>query len=201
MSGKLVVVEGPDGSGKSTLARLLGDYLGSQNIPCQVLREPGGTPLGEAIREILRDPTREISPRAETLLFCAARAALADRIRQALETDWVILDRFEGSTAVYQGIVRGLGRDDVLRISRWASDGLQADLSLVVLVSEKTSLERRRGRGEEDRMEATTDLRAVLEGYSWLSQQPGHAPVSGEGSPEDALREAISLLHLDKEQK
>lgn len=193
---RFLVVEGPDGSGKSTLSRLLRDHLEASGKKVTLLREPGATPLGEKVREILQDPDLEIGPRAETLLFCAARAELAGQIRQALEEGWVILDRYEGSTFVYQGIVRQLG-NEVLQISRWASEDLRPDLTLVLLLDTKVSRARRANRAE-DRMESSTDPEQVLLGYRELAKQPGHVEISAEGEPKAALAAALRALDESK---
>lgn len=187
------MIEGPDGSGKSTLASLLQEEIQSSGQNCTLLREPGSSPLGEKLREIIADPELEIGPRAETLLFCAARAELAQTIRAELQQGWVLLDRYEGSTMVYQGIIRGLGTDEVLRISRWASEDLQPDRTLVLLLDPQAALQRREHRAA-DRMEATTSTKDVLRGYKQLSQMPDCRAVSADGSPEEALEEALRAI-------
>jgi dTMP kinase len=107
-----VTLEGIDRSGKTTQAMLLARALGPDTL---LLREPGGTEVGERIRGLLKDPTTELDPRAELLLFCAARAELCARvIRPALDVGRdVVCDRFIDSTVAYQGAARGLGIDTV----------------------------------------------------------------------------------------
>jgi len=196
---RFLVVEGPDGSGKSTLARLLANSLQESGEKVTLLREPGDTPLGEKIRELLQDPVLSISPRAETLLFCAARAELSNKIREHLKEGSVVLDRYEGSTLVYQGIVRQLGLEEVRGLSRWVSGDLLPDLTLVLLLDAERSRERRANR-DEDRMERTTDPGQVLEGYRWLAQEPRHVGISADGTPEDALSEALRALEKSEKQ-
>ena len=106
-----VTLEGIDRAGKSTQAALLAEALGGALL----VREPGGTPFGERMRELLKDPGVELDPRTELLLFCAARAELVARvIRPAMEDGRdVICDRFVDSTVAYQGVARGLGADAV----------------------------------------------------------------------------------------
>ena len=190
---RFLVIEGPDGSGKSTLGHLLQEEIRKRGASCTLLREPGSSPLGERLRSIIADPDLQIGPRAETLLFCAARAELANTIRQELQRGWVLLDRYEGSTLVYQGIVRGLGVEEVQEISRWSSQDLRPDRTLVLLLDPEKSLGRRAHR-PEDRMEATTDTEAVLRGYRELARMPGYRAISADGTPEDALRESLEAL-------
>src|SRR6059058_838320 len=129
VAGLFVSFEGIDRSGKTTQARMLVDALGSEAVP---VREPGGTPLGERVRELLKDPEAEIGPHTEALLFAAARAELCRQVIQpALEAGRVVVcDRFLDSSLAYQGEARGLGIDEVLELNRWATEGLQPDLTI-----------------------------------------------------------------------
>jgi len=102
-----VTLEGVDGAGKSTQARMLAEALGPETV---LLREPGGTVAGERLRELLKDASVELTPRAELMLFCAARAELVDQVISpslAAGRD-VVCDRFVDSTAAYQGGARGI---------------------------------------------------------------------------------------------
>lgn len=115
---KFIVLEGPDGSGKSTQVRLLKDSLDRLGYRVIIIREPGGTTLGEELRRITKDHDIPKSPLATTLLYYAARAQLADYIRDRLEDDvWVISDRWELSTLVYQNVVNGVPIQKILSIS------------------------------------------------------------------------------------
>ena len=127
----LITFEGIDRSGKTTQARLLAEALGEKAL---LVREPGGTPAAERIRELVKDPTLELSPIAETLLFGAARAELvATVIRPALaEGKIVICDRYIDSTVAYQGGARGLGIEKVEELNHWITDGLEADLTFLL---------------------------------------------------------------------
>jgi dTMP kinase len=128
-----VTLEGIDRSGKTTQAALLRDALGPGTL---LLREPGGTEVGERVRELLKDPDTDLDPRAELLLFCAARAELcASVIRPALEEGRdVICDRFIDSTAAYQGAARGLGVELVEGVSEIAITGCCPDLTLLLRI-------------------------------------------------------------------
>ncbi|MGI8633458.1 MAG: dTMP kinase [Solirubrobacterales bacterium] len=126
-----VTFEGIDRSGKSTQAALLAKRLGDRAL---LVREPGSTPVGERVREVLIDPAVAVDPTAELLLFCAARAQLvAERIRPALEEGLtVICDRFTDSSVAYQGAGRGLGAERVQRLCDEATGGLQPGLTILV---------------------------------------------------------------------
>jgi len=162
MRGLFVTLEGIDRSGKTTQAALLCRALGEVALG---VREPGGTPAGERIRELLKDPDAELSPEAEALLFAAARAELVSWvIRPALaEGRVVVSDRFLDSSLAYQGAARGLGVEEVERINGFATGGLAPDLTLLLEID--TASAAARG-GEEDRFER--------EG-AWLQDRVGAA--------------------------
>jgi dTMP kinase len=166
MPGLFVTFEGIDRSGKTTQARLLSDALGPEAL---AVREPGGTEAGERIRGILKDPEVELSPRAEALLFAAARAELVDQvIRPALERGrTVVSDRFLDSSLAYQGGARGLGIDEVGRINSFALGGLRPDLTLLLDLDPATAAARA---GQADRFEdeGAELQRRVLDAYEEL---------------------------------
>lgn len=156
-AGKLIVFEGAEGAGKTTQIRLLAERLSARGIRCLALREPGGTPVGDSIREILLDPEREISPATESLLFMASRAELiAGEVRPALEKGTVvILDRFFLSTYAYQISGRGLADADVRAANHLATGGLVPDITILLDISAQEGLARAQRRGGRDRMERT----------------------------------------------
>src|SRR4030095_556719 len=121
--GRLIAFEGVEGAGKSTQLELLRAALEDRSREVVVTREPGGTPTGERGRALLLDPEVELHPRAEALLFAAARAELVERvIRPALERGAVVLcDRYLDSSLAYQGGARGLGRGPVQHVNRAAA--------------------------------------------------------------------------------
>jgi dTMP kinase len=129
--GLFVTLEGIDRSGKTTQARLLVEALGDRAV---AVRDPGGTPVGERVRALLKDTSLAIDPRAEALLFAAARAQLvADVIRPALEDGRVVVaDRFLDSSLAYQGSGRGLGVEQVARVNELATGGLAPDLTVLL---------------------------------------------------------------------
>jgi dTMP kinase len=149
VSGLFVTFEGIDRSGKTTQARMLCDALGDEALG---VREPGGTAVGERVREILKDPKLEIGPYTEALLFAAARAELWRQIiRPALaEGRVVVCDRFIDSSLAYQGEARGLGADEVLEVNRWATEGLLPDVTIYLAIAPAAAAARA---GEGDRIE------------------------------------------------
>lgn len=131
-----IVFEGLDGSGKSTLIQSLSKELKSRNIAFQKTREPGGTPLGEKIREVLlsKDNTTLPSPWTELFLYEACRSQnVAQVIKPALEKkQWVLCDRFWASTSAFQAGGRGLDEEKVLSLNLWAAQGVQPDLWILL---------------------------------------------------------------------
>ncbi|MGI8508907.1 MAG: dTMP kinase [Gemmatimonadaceae bacterium] len=159
--GALIVLEGAEGVGKTTQLGRLAHAVERAGATCVMLREPGGTGVGEAIRGLLLDPALVPSGSTEALLFLASRAQLvADAIRPALARgEVVLLDRFFLSTYAYQVAGRGLDEAQVMEANQLAVGGLIPDLTLVLELPGQTGLTRAAARGERDRMElADTDF-------------------------------------------
>lgn len=152
--GAFVVFEGGDGAGKSTQVELLARWLRERAVPHVETREPGGTPLGARLREVLLHADDGPSPRAEALLFAADRAHHVERlVRPALERgEWVVSDRYVDSSIAYQGGGRELDAEAIAGLSRWATDGLVPDLTVLLDVPVDVGAARR-GRAA-DRMES-----------------------------------------------
>ena len=153
--GHLIVFEGGDGAGKSTQIRLLRSAIERAGYDTLVTREPGGTSLGEEIRALLLDPEASaLSDRTEALLYAAARAQHVDEvIAPALEKGTVVLsDRYLDSSVVYQGVARGLGREQIAELNAWATAGVRPDL--VVLLDVDPAVGLGRLAGDADRLEA-----------------------------------------------
>lgn len=155
--GKFIVFEGGEGAGKSTQTRLLAEALRERGLEVVATREPGGTPGAEAIRRLLLDLDGEgWEPRAEALLFAAARADhVARLIRPALERGaWVVCDRFLDSSRAYQGGGGGLDDSDIMTLHRIGSGGLLPDLTLLIEVPAEQVARRLASRdgGESDRI-------------------------------------------------
>ena len=153
--GRLIVFEGVEGAGKSTqLERLVGQ-LARAAVPHKQFREPGGTPIGDAVRDLVLNPRWSVTPRAEALLYMASRAELvATELEPALAAGAiVILDRFFLSTYAYQIAGRGLSESDVRSANMMATHGLVPDLTLLLTLRADVGLERAKRRGEADRIE------------------------------------------------
>jgi len=198
---RFIVLEGLDGTGKTTQVALLAAWLDALGVPHVVVREPGGTPLGEAIRElVLARPDLHVSPESELLLMLAARAALVGSvIRPALDAGkTVIADRFALSTLAYQGYGRGLDVERVRRALDAATGGLEPDLYVVLDLPLDEGLARsRRARGGPDRIEAAGKdfLRTVREAYLALAEsEPRAEAVSAAGSPEEVHGRIRALI-------
>ena len=192
--GRFLVLEGIDGCGKSTQLERLRQWLpGSGLLPAGralvVTREPGGTPLGQALRQLLLHPPGEAAPvsRAELLLYAADRAQHVEQtIRPALAAGhWVLSDRFSGSTAAYQGYGRGLPLDLIEQLEQVATGGLQPDLTLWLDLPLAESRRRRGGRAH-DRIESAGDafLAAVAGGFSALAARRSWCRVDAAADPE-----------------
>jgi dTMP kinase len=170
-----ISLEGPDGGGKSTQARLLVDYLKGRGLNVLLTREPGGTPIGDQIRRTLMDlGNTGMDPRTEILLFSASRAQIVHQvIRPHLEANGVVVcDRFYDSTLAYQGYGHGLDLGALRAITEFATAGLRPDLTLLLDLPAKAGLERRRGGGQWNRLDAY-DLpfhQRVRQGYFELAK-------------------------------
>lgn len=194
--GRFVVFEGGEGCGKSTQARLLAERWGA------VLSfEPGGTPVGAKLREILLSPeTGDLDPRAEALLMAADRAHhVATKIRPALLRGRdVVCDRFVGSSLAYQGHARGLGIEAVRAINEFGTDGLLPDLVVLLVVPEAVAAERMRASGQLDRLEAAGDEfhRKVAEAYLMLAShdQDRWVAVDGSGSIDEVAERVRTVI-------
>jgi dTMP kinase len=152
ITGKFIAFEGGEGAGKSTQARLLAEALSARGLDVLTTREPGGTPGAETIRALLLGLEGDgWNPRAEALLFAAARSDHVERlIRPALSRgQWVICDRFLDSSRAYQGGGGGLSDTDILDLHRIGSDGLQPDLTLLLDVPAAIAAERASARDIE----------------------------------------------------
>jgi dTMP kinase len=157
--GRFITLEGSEGSGKTTAARHLGEWLLSRGERVLVTREPGGTPLGEEVRRLvlhLRDVSDDLDPRADALLYAAARAQHTARgIQPALERgEHVICARYLDSSLAYQGAGYGNDLDEMRRLQRFATYGLLPDLTIVIDVPVEVGLGRKRA-GEWNRFEDT----------------------------------------------
>jgi dTMP kinase len=191
--GRLITIEGIDGAGKTTLAEgIVAAWPG-----LTVLREPGGVVVSERIRELVKDPALEVDPRAEALLYAAARAQLVhERLLPLLQDGRdVLLDRFVDSSLAYQGAGRGLGVAEIAELNRFATAGLVPDLTLLVRVEPAVGARRAAG---DDRLEqaGAPFFSAVAGAYDALAAaEPSRIVVlDGTQAPEDVLAAALTAM-------
>jgi dTMP kinase len=194
----LISVEGVDGAGKTTLVAGLAAALEDRG-PVVVLREPGGAAVSERIRDVLADPALQIDPRAEALLYAAARAQLvAEELRPLLEAGTiVVLDRFVDSSLAYQGAARGLGVDAIRALNEFGTDGLKPDRTLLLRVDPVLARDRIADR-TADRLEREDPafFAAIAAGYEALAAaEPDRIVViDAAQSPEAVLADALAAL-------
>lgn len=175
MQGIFISMEGPDGSGKSTQIELLKEYLSSLGYEDIIItREPGGTAISEAVREIiLNKEYTEMGYMTEALLYASARAQLVTQvIKPALEAGKaVISDRFVDSSAVYQGMARGIGVEEVYQINSYAIQGIMPQLTIHLDLPAKVGISRKKDQKDLDRMElqALDFHERVAQGYRDLA--------------------------------
>jgi dTMP kinase len=204
--GRLITIEGLDGAGKTTLATALRDAL-ARARPVTLLREPGGVVLSERIRELVKDPALRCDPRAEALLYAAARAQLVDERLEPLLGDgtWVLLDRFVDSSLAYQGAGRGLGIAQIATLNAFATADLVPDRTLLLRVDPAVGRARQRDRdASPDRLEreANAFFETIADAYDELAAaHPGRIRViDAGGPPERVLSLALdALADLDSE--
>ncbi len=185
-----ITFEGTEGCGKSTQVRCLATRLEKLRIPFLVTREPGGTPIGETIRELLQFAPQGagMKPETELLLFEASRSQLVrEVIIPSLDKGLcVISDRFFDSTTVYQGAARKLDREFVARVNAFAVDSCIPDISFILDVDLKTAQARMQGPRRPDRMEQESNdfYERVREAYRELAGREGNRFVLLDGSRE-----------------
>ena len=172
--GRLITIEGIDGAGKTTLAAGLRDALSTPERSVQLLREPGGVAASERIRNVVKDPELTVGPRAEALLYAAARAQLVEEaLLPLLESGtWVVLDRFVDSSLAYQGAGRGLGIPAIREINQFATHGLTPDRTLLLAIDPVLGQARSQHRGEPvDRLERESQsfYARIQSGYEELA--------------------------------
>jgi dTMP kinase len=166
--GLFITFEGGEGCGKSTHSRLLLNKLQEQNVPAVLTHEPGGTALGNELRNLLKGRRGSpISPQAELFLLAASRAQLvAEVIRPALEAGRVVIcDRFTHSTMVYQGYGRGLDFTAIKMVNNMATRHLSPDLIILLDISPEQGLARKRSLKDRFELEDLSFHRRVREGY------------------------------------
>jgi len=198
-SGRLITVEGLDGAGKTTLVAGVTRELAARGREVLVLREPGGVELSERIRALVKDPALAVDPRAEALLYAAARAQLvAEQLVPLLDAgEWVLLDRFVDSSLAYQGAGRGLGIEEIRALNAFATGGLAPDRTLLLRIDPAVGAARIAGR-EADRLElaGAAFFAAVASAYDALAAaEPERvAVIEADRPPERVLADALAAL-------
>ena len=201
MPGRLITIEGLDGAGKTTLAMGLVEVLRERGLHVELLREPGGVTLSERLREVVKDPSLTVGPRAEALVYAAARAQLVEeRLVPLLSAGtWVLLDRFVDSSLAYQGGGRGLGIEEIAELNRFGTAGLVPDRTLYLRVDPRVGRERAGERGEAlDRLEQEGEdfFGAIALAYEDLAAlEPDRIrAIDAAQAPEVVLADAIGAV-------
>ena len=197
-----ITFEGSEGCGKSTQVKRLTARLETSGVPFLVTREPGGTPIGESIRELLQfaPESAAMTPQTELLLFEASRAQLVrEVIKPALEKGkCVIADRFFDSTTVYQGVARKLDAEFVQELNAFVVGDCLPDITFVLDVDLKTARERMKGPRRPDRMEMESEefYEQVIEGYRDLAKRESKRVtlIDGSRSPDEIENEIWKML-------
>ena len=202
MKGLFIVMEGPDGSGKTTQINLLEQYLKEAGYECLITREPGGTVIGEEVRELILNPEyKEMSPVTEMLLYAASRAQLVHEvIGPALEAGRIVIsDRFVDSSIVYQGIARNLGISTVAAVNAPGIGIYRPDGIFFIDLSEAEGIRHKKNQKKLDRMEQESiDFHhLVSEGYrKVLAERPEVIKIDG-GKDIDVIQKKIRN-HVDE---
>ena len=199
--GRFISLEGGEGAGKSTLLAGVLDCLRLRGLSVVQAREPGGTPVGEAVRAIVLDPALAgLAAETELLLMFASRAQL---VREVIEPalaagQWVVCDRFADASYAYQGGGRGQPVARIEELERWACDGVKPDLTLLLDLPVAAGRARAAGRGEADRIESEADafFERVRASYrARAAQEPGRFRViDASQAPEQVLQAATRAL-------
>jgi dTMP kinase len=199
--GRLITIEGLDGAGKSTLAKALAREIADRGQRVELLREPGGVDVSERIRALVKDPALAVAPRAEALLYAAARAQLVqERLIPLLEQGvLVLLDRFVDSSLTYQGAGRQLGVAEIRAINQFATGGLVPDRTLLLVIDPAAGRTRQDERAlEPDRLELESErfFTTIAAAYDELAgEEPERIRrIDAAQRPEDVLRDALAAL-------
>ncbi|MCT4597107.1 MAG: dTMP kinase [Vallitalea sp.] len=201
MRGLFITIEGAEGSGKSTQIDLLKTYLDKNKYEIVLTREPGGTNISEAIRNILLDKQyMEMSDTTEALLYAASRAQHVEQfIKPALEQGKIVIcDRFLDSSLIYQGCARGLGIETIEEINKYATKGLEPDITILLDIEPKQGLKRKEDQKELDRIELQKSEfhEKVCNGFKELAKKHPHRikKIDASKSIEDIHNEIISIV-------
>jgi dTMP kinase len=199
LGGKFIVLDGPDGSGKTTQLLRFADHCRSAGVSVCVVREPGGTDIGEQVREVLLRPANDaMSLRCEMMLYMASRAQLVEEaVEPALKRgELVLADRFISSTLAYQGTAGGLTREEILQVGDVAIGHRWPDLTVVFDVDEITAARRMHGGADKRKKAAPTHDPTLFSDRMERKDAEFHARVR-RGFLEQAQAEPASYLLID----
>lgn len=199
MSGKFIVVEGLEGAGKTNACQVVAEVLQQQQKQVVFTREPGGTPVAEQLRQLIKHSLADepLQEKAELLMIYAARVQLLENvIKPALQRGcWVIGDRHDLSTQAYQGGGRGIDQQVLRQLSDFALAGFQPAMTLYLDIDPQIGLARARARGELDRIEqeALSFFQRIRQHYLQLAQQQPHITIIDAAQPLAVVSEQIRV--------
>jgi len=198
LSGKFIVLDGPDGCGKTTQAKLLAQWLQEQGVPTELFRDPGGTAIGEKIRQILLNSEHiAMSTATEVLLYMAARAQLwAEKIAPALKDNrCVVLDRWLSSTCAYQGYAGGFGMEKIIKIAADCLEKVWPDLTIILDVDLETGANRLKAQPDRMEQKGKEYHQRVREGFLELAKsREDFAVVDGSDDIETVHKKVIEIV-------
>jgi len=199
LRGRFLAFEGPDGSGKSTQIAKFQAWAAEQGVPLVIVREPGGTPIGERVREVLLDPAHaEMNVRCEMLLYMASRAQLVqERVEPSLRAGTCVLsDRFVGSTLAYQGAAGGLPEAEIRAVAQVAIGGRWPDLNVLFDVDTDTAMKRLNPLLDRMESKGAPFHRRVREGYlAEARRDPAHhLVVDASRTPDEVFAQLLEGL-------
>jgi dTMP kinase len=198
IAGKFITLEGAEGAGKSSLMSAISEWLAAKGLEVLTSREPGGTPVGEVLRDLLLDPKHPITPMTELALMFASRAQhIEEIIKPALAKGvWVICDRFTDSSYAYQGSGRGFNLESISAFEALTIDNYAPDLTLLLDIPVELGLQRAAQVGEPDRFEreATEFFQRVRAGFLARAETEQRIKVIDASADKDAVERHALLL-------
>jgi len=196
--GKFIVLDGPDGCGKTTQAKLLAQWLREQGVPTELFRDPGGTAIGEKIRQVLLNPEHiAMDTPTEVLLYMAARVQLwVEKIAPALkENRCVILDRWLSSTCAYQGCAGQFGMEKIIKIAADCLERVWPDLTIILDVDLETGANRLKAQPDRMEQKGKEYHQRVREGFLELAKsRENFAVVDGSDDIETVHKKVIEIV-------
>lgn len=201
--GLFIALEGPDGSGKSTIARLLQKHIEDLGLKCILTREPGGTEIGEDIRNVLLDNNNtEMTGKTEALLYAASRCQhVEEKIKPLLDKGTIVIsDRYVFSSLAYQGHSRGVGIEEVMEINKFAMGGVYPDSILFFDISPEVALSRKFVNREGDRLENEGESfhKKTYEGYKKAIQMYDKNVniIDADGTINETLNQCVDKINV-----